>query len=186
MPPPTIRTSTWVIRGRGYGFESSAVYLAGMINFGFTDLLLALLAILLVVAAVIDIRTFTISNRLNLAVALLALVYWWAVRLPLWPDAAVQLAIAGGVFLLLALAFSAGMMGGGDVKLAAALVLWFSPVNTVRFLVIMSIAGGLVTVVFLAIHRARRKDGRPKSPYGVAIAIGGLVILAQRFLNQFA
>ena len=157
-----------------------------MINFGFTDLLLALLAILLVVAAVIDIRTFTISNRLNLAVALLALVYWWAVRLPLWPDAAVQLAVAGGVFLLLALAFYAGMMGGGDVKLAAALVLWLSPADTIRFLVIMSIAGGLVTIVFLAINRARRKPGRAKIPYGVAIAIGGLAILAQRFLNQFA
>jgi prepilin peptidase CpaA len=90
------------------------------------------------------------------------------------------------VFLLLALAFYAGMMGGGDVKLAAALVLWFSPVNTVRFLVIMSIAGGVVTVVFLALHRVRRKGGRPKIPYGVAIAVGGLVILAQRFLNQFA
>ena len=157
-----------------------------MINFGFTDLLLTLLAILLFAAAVIDVRTFTISNRLNLAVALLALVYWWAVQLPLWPDAAVQLAVAAGVFLLLALAFAAGMMGGGDVKLAAALVLWFSPVNTVRFLVIMSIAGGLVTIVFLGIHGASRRPGRPKIPYGVAIAIGGLAILAQRFLNQFA
>jgi prepilin peptidase CpaA len=157
-----------------------------MINFGFTDLLLALLAILLIVAAAIDIRTFTISNRLSLAVALLALVFWWSVRLPLWPDAAVQLAVAAGVFLLLALAFSAGMMGGGDVKLAAALVLWFSPVDTVRFLVVMSIAGGVVTLVFLVSHRAQRKQGRPKIPYGVAIAAGGLVILAQRFLNQFA
>jgi len=157
-----------------------------MINFGFTDLLLGLLAILLVVAGVVDVRTFTISNRLNLVVALLAFVYWWSVRLPLWPDAAVQLAIAAVVFLLLALAFAAGMMGGGDVKLAAALALWFSPADTIRFLVIMSIAGGLVTVVFLGIHRASQKPGRPKIPYGVAIAIGGLVILAQRFLNQFA
>jgi len=157
-----------------------------MINFGFTHLLLAILAILLVIAAVIDVRTFTISNRLNLAVAVLALVFWWAARLPLWPDAAVQLAIAAGVFLLLALAFYAGMMGGGDVKLAAALVLWFSPRDTIRFLVIMSIAGGAVTLIFLILHRARRKDGRPKIPYGVAIAIGGLIILAQRFLNQFA
>jgi len=157
-----------------------------MINFGFTQLLLAILAILLVVAAVIDVRTFTISNRLNLAIAALALVFWWAVRLPLWPDAAVQLAVAGGVFLLLALAFYTGMMGGGDVKLAAALVLWFSPKDTIRFLVIMSVAGGVVTLIFLALHRARRSEGRPKIPYGVAIAVGGLVILAQRFLNQFA
>jgi prepilin peptidase CpaA len=157
-----------------------------MMNFGFTEILLAVLAILLVVAAVIDVRTLTISNRLNLAVALLALPFWWSVGLPLWPDAAVQLAVAGGVFVLFALAFYAGMMGGGDVKLAAALALWFSPVSTVRFLVITSIAGGVLTLVVLAIHRLRSRPGRPEIPYGVAIAIGALAILAQRFLNQFA
>ena len=131
-------------------------------------------------------RTFTISNRLNLAVALLAPLYWWSVALPVWPGVAVQIALAGGVFLLLALAFSAGLMGGGDVKLAAALALWFPPVSTLRFLIIMSIAGGLLTLAFLVVHWLRKKEGRPEIPYGVAIAIGGLAILAQRFLNQFA
>jgi prepilin peptidase CpaA len=50
----------------------------------------------------------------------------------------------------------------------------------------MSIAGGVLTVVLLVAHRLRSKEGRPQIPYGVAIAIGGLAILAQRFLNQFA
>jgi prepilin peptidase CpaA len=50
----------------------------------------------------------------------------------------------------------------------------------------MSIAGGLLTLVVLLVHRLRKKEGRPEVPYGVAIAIGGLAILAQRFLNQFA
>lgn len=157
-----------------------------MMNFGFTELLLAVLALILVVAAVIDVRTYTISNRLNLAVALLAPVYWWAAAIPLWPDAALHVAVAVGVFALLAIAFYIGMMGGGDVKLAAALALWFSPESTVRFLVFMSIAGGLVTFVVMAIHRLHSREGKPQVPYGVAIAIGALVILAQRFLNQFA
>jgi prepilin peptidase CpaA len=39
-----------------------------MFNASFTGLLLAALAAILIVAAVIDVRTFTISNRLNLAV----------------------------------------------------------------------------------------------------------------------
>ncbi len=56
-----------------------------MFNGVFTQLLLIALAALLVVAAVIDVRTFTISNRLNLAVALLAPVYWLAVPLAPWP-----------------------------------------------------------------------------------------------------
>jgi nitroreductase len=39
-----------------------------MTNGAFTEILLGILALLLVVAAVIDVRTFTISNRLNLGV----------------------------------------------------------------------------------------------------------------------
>jgi len=77
-------------------------------------------------------------------------------------------------------------MGGGDVKLAAALALWFSPAGTLRFLVYMSLAGGLLTLVMVVLHRVRSREGRPEIPYGVAIAIGALAILAQRFLNQFA
>ncbi len=43
-----------------------------MFNATFTDLLLLLLGAILIVAAVVDVRTFTISNRLNATVALLA------------------------------------------------------------------------------------------------------------------
>ena len=163
-------------------------------NAGFTELLLGLLAILLVVAAVIDVKTFTISNGLNAAVALLAPVYWWSIGLPLWPDAAIQVGVAAGVFFALAATFYLGMMGGGDVKLAAAIALWFKPFATLKFLVIMSLAGGLLTIIVLLLHKKRGKapiDGdapaaKPEVPYGVAIAIGALWILAQRFLNQFA
>ena len=157
-----------------------------MFNVTFTDLLLLALAAILVVAAAIDVRTFTISNRLNLTVALLAPAYWLSIALTPWPGMAIQLAAGGIVFVLLAGAFYAGMMGGGDVKLAAALALWFSPAGTVKFLVLMSIAGGVLTLGILAWHRARRGVGRPEIPYGVAIAFGGLAILTQRFLNHFA
>ena len=167
-----------------------------MTNFGFTELLLVALALNLVVAAVIDIRTFTISNRLNATVALLAPLYWWSISLPFWPEAAIQVGVAVAVFAALAVAFQLGMMGGGDVKLAAALALWFSPGSTVRFLVIMSLAGGLLTLVVLILHRRKVRNGpapdgekeieKPEVPYGVAIALGGRWILAQRFLHQFA
>ena len=165
-----------------------------MINVGFTEALLVLLAILLIVAAVIDVRTFTISNGLNAVVALLAPVYWWSAGLPWWPDAAIQVAVAAAVFAVLAATFYMGMMGGGDVKLAAALALWFTPLTTLKFLVIMSLAGGVLTVIVLLLHKKRAnpplnedgKPARPEVPYGVAIAVGGLWILAQRFLNQFA
>ena len=157
-----------------------------MFNGAFTQILLLALAALLVVAAAIDVRTFTISNRLNLIVALLAPVYWLSIALPIWPGVGIQLAAGAGVFALLAGAFYAGMMGGGDVKLAAALALWFSPSSTLKFLVLMSLAGGVLTLAVMALHRVKQREGRPEIPYGVAIAFGGLVILTQRFLNQFA
>src|SRR5436190_3804867 len=156
-----------------------------MFNAPFTEILLAGLAALLVAAAVIDVRTFTISNKLNLAVALLAPAYWLSIALSPWPGVAIQLAAGAAVFVVLAGAFFAGMMGGGDVKLAAALALWFPPWVTVKFLVLMSLAGGVLTVAVLGWHRFKRRDGRPEIPYGVAIAFGGLAILTQRFLNQF-
>jgi len=156
-----------------------------MTNAAFTEILCGALALLLIVAAIIDVRTFTISNRLNLGVALGAPLFGWSIGLPL-PNIAVQAGIAAGVFALLAAAFYAGMMGGGDVKLAAALALWFSPASTIKFLILMSIAGGVLTLLILAWHRARKREGRPEIPYGVAIAFGGLAILTQRFLNQFA
>jgi prepilin peptidase CpaA len=157
-----------------------------MFNAPFTGFLLVLLAIILVVAAVVDVRTFTISNRLNATVALLAPLYWLSISLSPWPGIALQILAALIVFALLAAAFYAGLMGGGDVKLAAALALWFPPPATVKFLVLMSIAGGVVTLAVLALHRMKRGEGRPEIPYGVAIAFGGLAILTQRFLNQFA
>ena len=152
----------------------------------FTDLLCAALAVMLLWAALVDIRTRTIANGLNLTIALMAPLFWWAAGVDLWPDAAIRVGVAAAVFLLLALAFYAGAMGGGDVKLAAALALWFSPASTLKLLVLMSLAGGLLTLIVMIEHKYKKNEGRPEVPYGVAIAFGGLWLLAQRFLNHFA
>jgi prepilin peptidase CpaA len=157
-----------------------------MMNVGFTLALLGLLAAFLVWIAVVDVRTYTISDGLNLTIALLAPVYWWSAGVPFWPDAAIRVGVAVVVFLLFAGAFYMNVMGGGDVKLAGALALWFTPYETITLIVIMSIAGGVLTLLVIGIHHARKKIGRPEVPYGVAIAVGGMWLLAQRFLNHFA
>ncbi len=152
----------------------------------FTDLLCAILAIMLLCAAAIDIRTRTIANRLNLAIALMAPLFWSGTGIDLWPDAAIRVGVAVAVFLLLALAFQLGAMGGGDVKLAAALALWFAPGDTLMLLVLMSLAGGVLTAIVMIEHKIKKIQGRPEVPCGVAIAFGALWVLAQRFLNHFA
>ena len=73
-----------------------------MMNAGFTLTLLGLLAATLVWIAVVDVRTFTISNRVNLAIALIAPVYWLAAGVDLWPDAGARVATEVAVFLILA------------------------------------------------------------------------------------
>ena len=150
------------------------------------DALCAILALMLLWAAVVDIRTRTIANGLNIAIAVMAPLFWWATGVDLWPEAAIRVGVAAAVFLLFTIAFYVGAMGGGDVKLAAALALWFAPGDTLFLIVITSLAGGVLTLIVMIEHRARRRDGRPEVPYGVAIAFGGMWLLAQRFLNHFA
>ena len=152
---------------------------------GLATLLLAALALLLFAACWFDLRTRTIPNELNLAVALLAIPFWWASGLPLWPDVALQVGVAAGVFGLFALAFAIGAMGGGDVKLIGALALWLPWQAMLLVLVIMSIAGGALTLAMLIRHRLARRETPLEIPYGVAIAFGGLWLIGQRFLYQF-
>jgi prepilin peptidase CpaA len=153
---------------------------------GLTWILLGLLALLLLIAAYGDLKSRTIANELNLAVALLAVPFWWASGLALWPDIALQLGVAALVFCFFAAAFALGAMGGGDVKLIAALALWLPWQALLIMLLIMSIAGGALTAAMLVRHRLRKGEGQIEVPYGVAIAFGGLWLIGQRFLYQFA
>ncbi len=88
--------------------------------------LLAALAIALLVAAFTDLRSRQIGNWLNGGIALAAPLFWWASDLAWWPDIALQLGVAFGTFAALAALFAMGAMGGGDVKLLAALALWIA------------------------------------------------------------
>ena len=152
---------------------------------GLAWILLALLTLMLLAASAWDLRTRTIPNSLVAAMALLALPFWWATGLALWPDAALQVGVAILVFGLFAAAFAMGAMGGGDVKLIAALALWLPWQAVLMLLVIMSLAGGALTAAMLLRKRLARSQDAIEVPYGVAIAFGGLWLIAQRFLYHF-
>jgi len=149
------------------------------------DILVAILAAMLLVAATGDLRARIIPNWLNAAIALLAIPFWWLSGLSLWPEVVAQIAIAAGVFAVFAIAFRIGAMGGGDVKMVAALALWLPPLAVLKLLVIMSLAGGVLTVAMLVRHRLAKAGGRLEIPYGVAIAFGGFWLIGERYLNQF-
>ena len=149
----------------------------------FAHILLGALALLLLAAAWGDIRTRTIPNGLNAAIALLAIPWWWANGWPLWPDITLQIGIAAIMFGLFAIAFAMGAMGGGDVKLIAALALWLKLVPLTQMLVVMALAGGLLTLFMLARHRWLKAEGRPEIPYGVAIVAAGFWVVANDVLT---
>ena len=144
--------------------------------------LLAALAIALLVAAVTDLRSRHIGNWLNGAIALGAPLFWWASGLALWPDVALQLAVALATFAVLAVLFALRAMGGGDVKLLTALALWIAPMLFLKLVIVMALVGGVLTLVFGVRNVMRRQREKLAIPYGVAIAMAGLWVLGTSYL----
>ena len=148
--------------------------------------LLIALALLLVSAGIEDARTREIANWKNLAIAVLAPLWWLANGLALWPDMALQLGVALAVFGFFAGAFALGQMGGGDVKLIGALALWLPVLPLIWMLILMSLIGGALTLLLMLEKKLRRPNPLPlEIPYGVAIAIAALIVLREPIFNQF-
>ncbi|MFM2099517.1 MAG: hypothetical protein RLZZ366_1056 [Pseudomonadota bacterium] len=156
-------------------------------EYGISEYVLAaVLAVLLLRAAYTDWRARDIANGLNLTIAMLAPLYWWASGISIWPDVGIQIATTAGVFAVGTLFFCLGAMGGGDVKLLGALALWLPGLVMFRLAVIMSLAGGFLTLALLIHHKRMKAPGKPEIPYGLAISFGGLWVMCERNLNHFS
>lgn len=147
--------------------------------------LMSLLGVMMIAAAVSDLRSRSISNELNGAMALLAIPFWIANGLSVWPDMAIQLGAAFGVFLIFVGLFAIGAMGGGDVKMIGAVMLWIPLPGFLGTLAVMAIGGGILSAAMLILSKIRPSDKPVEVPYGVAIAAAGLWALHQQYLNQF-
>ena len=157
---------------------------------------LALVAALLVGAGAQDLRSMQIANGFSLAIAGLFVV-WASVGLAAGQMSleglALSLGCAVAVFGAGAVAFALGALGGGDVKLLAAISLFAGPLRLPGLLIITAIAGGVLGLAILAgapIGRPAvagagtlRTRLRAGLPYGPAIAAGGLWVAASLGLN---
>lgn len=86
------------------------------------------------------------------------------------------------VLVIGALLFKYGIMGGGDVKLWAAVALWFKPSQLPLLILCITLAGGALALVSI-IRRLIRKNAISTQnggavPYGVAIAIGTIITVS--------
>ena len=96
-------------------------------------------------AAVTDVRTGRVPNLLTLGAAAAALVFHGVSA-----GGAGLMTSALGVLVGLALFlpfFVLGGMGGGDVKLLAALGAWLGPIGAVKAAVCAALAGGILAVM---------------------------------------
>lgn len=148
----------------------------------------ALFMAILGLALVTDLHSFRIPNRFCIALVLLYPAHLMTSAAAVdWPG---SLLVAGLIFVVGLLPFSAGWMGGGDVKLMAATALWLGPQGVLPFLAVTSLVGGLVAIVMLTrirfcVARAAEVVGLSEIgeallgraiPYGVAVALGGWII----------
>lgn len=152
-------------------------------------LLVPAVAVLLIAAAISDIRRFVIPNWICLALVALFAVRLIAAGADGQPVALhmISLALALGVFVAGATAFHRGWLGGGDVKLLAATSLWMAPVQLLDFLVLVALLGGvLALIVFCCVwirqhlivrHSTASASASVGLPYGVAISAAGVLIL---------
>lgn len=145
--------------------------------------LLGALALILVWAGIEDARTREIANWKTGAVAALAPLWWVANGVPLWPEVAIQLGLAVLILTVFAGAFAIGQMGGGDVKLIAALALWLPPLALLWMVVLMSVVGFALTLLMLGDQWVRNRASLPPFPWRQAAlalaAVAGAVLLVR-------
>ena len=134
----------------------------------------AAFALAMLVAAGCDIAWRRIPNWLTAAVAIAYLPWAWAMGVS-WLVLAVTLGVGLVVLGIGFGLFAAGMIGGSDAKMAAAVALWIGlTFDLLRFFLVMSLAGGVLAVLVLIGQAARKDRPRRPLPYGVAIAVGAL------------
>ena len=138
-------------------------------------------------AAISDLRTNVIPNSANVGLFVL-----WTAWVVSGADASpwYSLAIGVAVFLVGAVLFHFGQMGGGDVKFLAALGIWAGPAEILPFLLQVAVAGGALTTAWIingrfvapALGRVVHDDAKRVVPYGVAIAAGAYLMYARLWM----
>lgn len=162
---------------------------AGMATFTFA----------MVYAGLMDLTTMKIRNGLVLSLFLAYLVL-----APLAAFSAAEIAwsvvVAGGVLVLSFTLFALGWIGGGDAKLAAVTALWFGVDHTLTYLLYAAVLGAALTLglVVFRMHFlpawlqkrawiARLHSQDSGVPYGVAMALAGLVVFPEtRWMTAFS
>jgi prepilin peptidase CpaA len=157
----------------------------------FQAIVLTAFAVVMAAAAFEDFRRLVIPNLLP--ILLVALWPFYFAAAPSLYGALGAIGGAAAVFLVGAILFARGYLGGGDVKLLSAATLWAGPARTGDLLLLTAAFGGVLALALLMplgreiAAAARFMLGQPPVdtgrglatpvPYGVAIAGAGLIVI---------
>lgn len=161
-------------------------------------LILFILPLSLAFAAFTDLFTMSIPNRVPifLLIAFFVIVPFTEAN---WSFVGMSFVAGLIVFAVGFALFALNTMGGGDVKLLSASALWFGfDFSLALYMLAVAVTGGFLTVVILLL-RSRSQEimasGLPipdsllvarKVPYGIAIAIAGLLTYPEAPIVQAA
>ncbi len=149
---------------------------------------LILFPALMIFAALSDLFTMTISNRLSLALIVVFPVFAAAAGMGSW-QIAMHVACGVGVLAVTFAMFAMSWIGGGDAKLAAATAVWMGFEHLADYSLDTALIGGALTLAIIYARLmplpgwmigigwvARLHERGAGVPYGIALAIAGLLI----------
>lgn len=156
---------------------------------------LAVYAYCICYAVASDVRELKIPNWVPIAMAIGFIPYiafsWDEI------DFAMRFFVVALMFFVGLFLFYKGWLGGGDVKLLAAVSLWIGPEHIFLFIILMSLIGLILALVLILLRQYVLRKGllnraqvpQPVAkwiqegvcPYGVAIGFAGLAMLPRIF-----
>ena len=142
-------------------------------------LVLLAFVVLLAWAAGEDMRRLIIPDWISLGIAGLYPLH--VLTSPVTPSWLIAAGLAALTLVIGFALFGANLIGGGDVKLMAAVALWAGPFRLPLLIIATALAGGVVAILLLVYRwgkgSRRQEKGSPTViPYGVAISAGGLMV----------
>ena len=136
----------------------------------------------LILISLIDYKTQIIPDGLVGTIAVSGVLY----NLLYVPHGVLDMLFGGAVgfaVMLLIFLISRGGMGGGDVKLSAAVGLWLGMEGTLLFLLLAFIMGGIISIMLLVSGVKSKGDAIPFGPFLCLAAF--VTVLYQPFLLNF-
>ncbi len=127
---------------------------------------------LLMLMTVTDFEQYMLFDAMTAPLALLGAAFVWQTGLNVQEHLTAAI-IGGGIFFGLAF-LSKGALGGGDVKLIAALGLWLGYQKLLHVVLLGAVSGGLAAVLMILL---KQKDRSSYFAYGPYFALAAIYVL---------